>query len=341
MKYDLDRNASAELTRLVLQKMSAQEARFTPTCFTVWYEFLSGANLRLSHAMHLLLDGDLPINDQAIQYLYDQHVSEFNVEAQQVIRDTAHRILSEIKIQTDKADHKASEYSGHLARSVGLMTEQLPTPALQAVVGELRQETDTMQAAVRDLSQNLAKSQSEIDELRQQLDLARAEALSDPLTGLLNRRGFQISLTDALDASKIQATPVTMIMIDIDHFKKVNDTYGHVFGDKVIRALAEVLKLHVKNEGTVARLGGEEFGILMTKKSLEEAQALAERIRLAMEHGKIRRIEKNDQIDGITVSSGVAKLLEDEEHVAFIDRADKALYQAKELGRNRVSLAIH
>jgi diguanylate cyclase len=339
MKYDLDRNASAELTRLVLFRMSQHEAVFTPVSFAVWYEHLAGINLRLSHAIDVLLEEKAPLNDQAIQKLYEQFVSESNTEAQGLIRDNAQVILNEIKRYAENADHKANEYGGHLERSAGLMTEQTASPALKAVVEGLRIETTSMQVAVRDLSQNLEQSQQKIEELRLQLDRARTEAVTDPLTGLLNRRGFELRLMEAFESTNANGKQTSLIMIDIDHFKKVNDTYGHLFGDKVIRALAEMLKANVNNKGTVARLGGEEFGILLPDSGIEDAHTLAEKIRQMMERGKIRRIDKNDHIEGITISLGVAKLLSDDDHTTFIDRADKALYVSKANGRNQVTLS--
>lgn len=339
MKYELDRSAAAELTRLVLVRMNRHEAILTPISFAVWFEYLSGVNVRLRQEMDALLEKDTAIDDQRIQTLYDRFVSECNADAQNLVRGNAQRILSEIRIYAENADHKATEFGGHLERSAGLMSEQAAPPALQAMVAELRVETSAMQSAVQDLSQNLAHSQQEIEKLRVQLEHARTEALTDPLTGLLNRRGFEMRLMEAFDATNANGIETSLIVIDIDHFKKVNDTYGHLFGDKVIRAVAEVLKASVKDSGIVARLGGEEFGALLPGMNLGNAHALAERIRKTMEKGKIRRIDQNAHIEGITISLGIALLLRDENHATFIDRADKALYASKENGRNRVTIA--
>jgi diguanylate cyclase len=339
MKYELDRNASAELMRLVLQRMSRYTAAFTPFCYAVWYEYLAGINPSLRQEMDGLLAKGGIVDDDVIQKLYEDYVSECNTDAERVIGNDAQRILEDIKNFASDADYRASEYGNHLERSAGLLMQQSEPPELQAVVVDLHQQTVSMQVAMRDLNQNLEQSQKEINILRQQLDHARVEALTDPLTGVLNRRGFELCLMEVLEAAHADGTPTSLVMIDIDHFKKVNDTHGHLFGDKVIRALAEVLKANVKGKDAVARLGGEEFGLLLPDTGVDGAKVLAEKIRQTMERGKIRRVDKNESIGGITISLGLALLIQGEDHAQLIDRADKALYASKTGGRNRVSIS--
>jgi diguanylate cyclase len=128
-------------------------------------------------------------------------------------------------------------------------------------------------------------------------------------------------------------------MTDIDFFKKVNDTYGHVFGDKVIRVVAQTLKDNVKGKDLAARYGGEEFVILLQDTPANGARILAERIRTAVENGRIRRAGNDESIAKITISLGVASYRAGESASDFIERADKALYESKIQGRNRVTVA--
>lgn len=171
-------------------------------------------------------------------------------------------------------------------------------------------------------------------------DNARLEALAhtDPLTLLLNRRALTIKAMAELDRVRRYNSPLTMLMIDIDHFKKINDTYGHLVGDDVLRSIATILQNSVRSVDMVARYGGEEFVIVMPETDEKGAVQFAERIR--------RRVEKHqfDANDGkvctVTVSIGVAVF--PAPYVDTIDdlfaRADAAMYQAKESGRNRVCL---
>lgn len=338
LKYDQDRDASAELFRLVLQRMSKHEAAFTPCCYAVWYEYLAGINLRLKLAMDKMLDQSIPMDDAAIDALFHEYVSELRGDAQRLIGDNAQRILSDILRHAEEADHKAHEYGDQLEQSAQLL-DTSGADALRSVVTNLQSDTQQMRSAVVNLQDNLQNSRQEIEQLKRELEHARVEALTDPLTGTLNRRGFEMQFSRLLAERETAQAGISLIMLDIDHFKKINDTHGHLFGDKVIRGVAEVLKANVKGKDAIARLGGEEFGVLLPETSLSGARVLADKIRQMVEKGRIRRQDGKDEIGGITISLGVAELNPNEDTTAFLNRADKALYISKENGRNRVSIA--
>ena len=128
-----------------------------------------------------------------------------------------------------------------------------------------------------------------------------------------------------------------LLMVDIDNFKNINDTYDHLFGDKVIRTLANTLKSKLKGQDAVARLGGEEFAVLLPETSPQGAHAVAEQIRISIERGKIRHPNSRDHLGGITVSIGIAAYRRGDTLDEWIDHADKALYFSKQTGRNKVT----
>ena len=128
-----------------------------------------------------------------------------------------------------------------------------------------------------------------------------------------------------------------MLMLDIDHFKRVNDTYGHVMGDRVIQALADVLRNSVRPGQFPARYGGEEFAVFMPDSSIEESMQLASKIRMRVKSLLVRDRRKPNVEIGVTVSLGVTGLLKGDDALRFIARADAALYKSKEGGRDRVS----
>ncbi|MCR5265720.1 MAG: sensor domain-containing diguanylate cyclase [Cyanobacteria bacterium RUI128] len=157
-------------------------------------------------------------------------------------------------------------------------------------------------------------------------------ATMDALTGLNNRRQFEIRLSEQYSAANRQNTPLCAIMTDIDFFKKFNDTYGHATGDLVLKNTASVIKNELREYDIASRYGGEEFCILLPQTSLEEAKIVAERLRSAVEN---MRIENNDAIR-VTISVGLAELdIKDMAEDLYM-KADRALYEAKESGRNRV-----
>lgn len=161
---------------------------------------------------------------------------------------------------------------------------------------------------------------------------SQAAALTDALTGLNNRSAFDSSLRREIGLAHRQHTPMSLIVLDIDLFKAINDTYGHSTGDKALKQLAEVVKDTMRNTDIAFRYGGEEFVLLLSNTDSEAAALVAERIRLAT--SKISCSDGNRNF-GFTISLGVAQLKRGEKADALFDRADQALYQAKKSGRNQ------
>ena len=155
----------------------------------------------------------------------------------------------------------------------------------------------------------------------------------DALTGLNNRRQFELRLKQEIASTKRQKTPLCAMMIDIDYFKKVNDTYGHASGDSVLRTVASIIKEHLRESDIPSRYGGEEFAVLLPFTKIEEAKIVGERLRKAVEETPSPIDKKN--ING-TISRGLEEFRQEETGEELFGYADKALYEAKESGRNRV-----
>ncbi|MHA6261459.1 GGDEF domain-containing protein [Sporosarcina sp. CAU 1771] len=154
----------------------------------------------------------------------------------------------------------------------------------------------------------------------------------DALTGLCNRRYFDLYMEKVIPLSKRMNSPFSLIMIDVDRFKKVNDTYGHVCGDEALKHISNIIKHTARSSDAYVRFGGEEFAIVLPRTLVDEAQIIAERIREAVEHSDF--IFHNKHIP-LTISLGVAEY-EGEQVEEFIEKSDKALYSAKVNGRNQV-----
>ena len=196
-----------------------------------------------------------------------------------------------------------------LSQSLGRMTHHL-LAAREAMEEKVRLRTLELEAANR------------------ALDL---QARTDALTGLLNRRGFETQMAFAVALARRSSRPLSLITVDVDHFKRVNDTYGHEAGDEVLRRLARTLESRLRGSDVVARLGGEEFVALLPDTDLNGAQSIAQALVTAM-------AEQQDPVVGtITVSAGVATMRGAEDNgAAMLRRGDAALYDAKGQGRNRV-----
>jgi diguanylate cyclase (GGDEF)-like protein len=164
-------------------------------------------------------------------------------------------------------------------------------------------------------------------------------ALHEPLTGLYNRRHFMDRLSAELAASQRHGRPLSLLLVDVDHFKRVNDAHGHLAGDEVLKSIAQILQGVVRKEDVVARFGGEEFVVLARETALTGARALGERIRRAVERSRVewdgREIAATVSV-GVTVGTGLAQFEAGRTAQQLLDAADRALYRAKQGGRNGV-----
>ncbi len=358
MEYHHTVERSTELLRKALPMMSRQAAALHPVSYAVWYAYVADVNSPL----HLALDAHLAahgvLDEAATEALYRRHLAEAGPDAEgaEWLADGMHRLLEGMQASAAAAGDQTARYGHSLQRLSAALDPGETQPTQPAALHEVREHTLQMQAALALLERQLAESQREINSLRTEVRHARQESLVDALTGLGNRRAFDRRLGTSLaaDAAVLgrppaAAAPVSLLMIDIDHFKRVNDNYGHAFGDQVLRAVAQVLKALTPEGSLAARVGGEEFALLLPGQSLEAASKLAEKLRATVAASRIRR--KGDPAAAeqrITVSLGVAQYARcgsagasdiDEAPAEFVDRADRALYAAKQGGRDRVVLA--
>lgn len=163
------------------------------------------------------------------------------------------------------------------------------------------------------------------------------ESITDALTGLKNRRYFDQRMSEEVALSLRHKLPLSLMLLDVDHFKKINDTYGHQIGDEVLSSLAKLISGMVRDSDIVARYGGEEIAIITPRTSKEEAALLAERLRDLIEKTTVAMVGTTQEVVQVTVSLGICSLsavITDKD--ALIEESDQALYLAKKYGRNRV-----
>lgn len=334
MHYQDSLEKSAEYLRLAIQHMSRQSAALHPISYAVWYEYVSGRNASLIAEIDALTTTGTKLDEAATQVMFRKHVAEIDEAVATRVGQGLQKVMADISRSASEAGSEAARFGSALEK----WTEgRIESPDASGEVGDLMQHTKQMQGAVGSLKQKLADSNREIEELRSEVHKARQEALADGLTGLANRKSFDQALSAAL-AGAVKDHGLTLLIADIDHFKRVNDTYGHLFGDKVIRAVADILKQSIKGRDTAARFGGEEFVVLLPDTPSSGGRQLAEQIRATVEKLHIKRLDKNETVANITVSLGVATYRAGEPATELLARADKALYASKENGRNRVTL---
>lgn len=223
------------------------------------------------------------------------------------------------------ADAASAVEAGHPGSDIPAMQSSREVQQLSQSLGRM---THHLLAAREAMEEKVRLRTLELEAANRALDL---QARTDALTGLLNRRGFETQMAFAVALARRISRPLSLITVDVDHFKRVNDTYGHEAGDEVLRRLARTLESRLRGSDVVARLGGEEFVALLPDTDLNGAQSIAQALVTAM-------AEQQDPVVGtITVSAGVATMRGAEDNgAAMLRRGDAALYEAKGQGRNRV-----
>ena len=230
--------------------------------------------------------------------------------------DTAHALASLQRTIDDPQDVTISEYRGFTTAGDLRWFE-----THSRAVTDDRGEVTGVVSAIRDVTQRKAHEER----------LARA-ALTDPLTGLVNRR----ALTNELAARIASDAGGCVALFDLDHFKRVNDTFGHATGDEVLRRFAAIARSSVREQDIVARLGGEEFAVVMPEATIDQASLVCDRLRRAVAAARLR---VNDSVVRVTVSVGVGRYAAGQTVEAVLHAADVALYDAKHAGRDRLIMA--
>jgi diguanylate cyclase len=336
MRYKESREQSAELLRMVLPLMARHSAGFHPLSYSVWYEYAAGCNPPLRAAVDARLLQTPVLSDRDIEVLFDAHVAMRDIDSSARMRSEIARMIEQVDGVAVEAGQDVEQYGNELDGYRERLRDDTSRDRLGLVVESLIDDTNRVRAKTGIYHEHLKKSSEEVERLRGELELVQGLALTDPLTGLLNRRGFDYQMQRIAHGS---LAGCTLLIIDIDHFKAINDAHGHLLGDKVIIAVANVLRDCIGERGPIARIGGEEFAVLLSHTSSAGGVELAERLRAAVEQGKIRRADTDESIGNVTVSVGLATCGDKEQFEAMIARADRALYQSKAAGRNRVTVA--
>lgn len=337
MNYAQNRESTVHFLRRALPLMAKQPAAFNPRTYAVWYEHVAGINDALSAALQARLDAGLPLSDEEVAALYQSHIAVRESRASERITHLLNSVLQEIMASARSAGADLSRFTVALEQRTKQLEEPLEQMAIQAIVCGLLGDTRQMRAATGALAERVDANAREVTELQERLAEARTQACTDSLTGLRNRRGFEHDV-GVLRQQYGTLAACALLFVDVDRFKEVNETYGHVLGDKVLAAVGEVIRSSIKGRDIAARMGGEEFAVLLPQTTLSGAQALAEQLRQAIAKGRVRG-PKGESIGNVTISIGVAHCTPSESLEGLIMRADAAMFAAKEAGRNQVRTA--
>jgi len=323
--------------KIAFGQIKALRQSASPRNYEIWYAYATGYNPSLNQLINDTLQRDGTLSDADLEQIYETHLSSTRMSDR--IDNVGSRVMDEIEqvmAMVDTAVGNATSYSESLAG----VTEQLGSAkdrdGLRTIVESLVQTTKEMEHANQKLEARLTASKQEITQLQENLEVVRTESLTDPLTSLANRKFFDQILAQAIDDASVCAQPLSLIFADIDHFKKFNDTYGHLTGDQVLRLVALSMRQNVKGKDIAARYGGEEFAIVLPDTDLHAALTVADHVRRAVMGKELRKRSTGENLGRVTVSVGVAALRPGDTMQSLIGRADRCLYGAKHRGRNSV-----
>ena len=326
---------SGKYLRLTLQYISKYKLAFNPITYALWYEYATGRNDSLIKEIQVLEKDKADISFEIVLKLFRKYVADSQVILAEKKASEFQEILTEITKQLSQSGSTLNDQGNSLESHTEELNRSTALTDVSAIARKIVSETKSVVTSSQTLKKQMDETVSEITTLKKELKGIKHTARTDMLTGLLNRRGFDEALLEARQESIHHDTALSIILADIDHFKKVNDTHGHLIGDSVLKMLSKLLKEHIKGKDIAARFGGEEFIIVLPETPLKGAFILAEQIRMSLRTMKWTAKESGESIGAITIPLGVAQYQPDEAMESLIQRADNALYFAKENGRNK------
>ncbi len=333
--FPADVQLASRYVKQAIPLMVANGIAPNPCNFSLWFIYVTNRDQELKKTLDQMLEEKKIFTEETCSNLYKKYVLKEEMELQEGLQESLKSMLHELTGNVKEAKDGADDFQRSLEENLERVSGDLTSSSLEDTIKLLIQTTQTIKSVTNGFQDQLASAENEIMELRRRLHEEEQHTYIDSLTQVGNRRAFDKRMTELFQSNKGY---VTLVLVDLDHFKKLNDTYGHLMGDKVLQGVGKTLLDNCPKNALVARYGGEEFVILL-EASQEVAYKIAETIRASLRKLILKKKNSGQVIENITASFGVAQKIEGEFPEQLIERTDKALYTAKENGRNRVQVA--
>lgn len=337
MEYDDTLEKSSEYLRLALDHMGKHKIPVDPIHYSVWYEYVSGRNEELKNTIEGAISKAKDITPEFSRTLYERYVSNEHKVIIQKVREELHIVLDTLLAHMVDSGGQLARFGTMIQLYSQRLDDDLDAQGVRNVASDILSETKGIRNSGQTLKKHIVSSTQDIENLRKDLDRLKEEVDTDMLTGLKNRRYLSRAFELEADNARRSCSSLSLLMIDIDHFKRINDNYGHIVGDRVLKTSAAMITECVKGRDTVVRFGGEEFIVLLPNTLLKGATVLAEQICSYFKNMNWKCKGTGQIIGQICVSIGVSQYRLGESLETFIDRADGALHLSKENGRCRVT----
>jgi diguanylate cyclase len=325
--------------RLALPLMSKHNIPITPRNYSIWYKYVSSDEEELTGVIDGMIEAGDQFSEEVHEALYRRFCVGKDESELRKIREDLQQILLIIFNEVSELTGQTGEYERFVSSSVNMLSEDASIQEIRDVIGEIIDKTRALSEFGKSIRNKLKETTDALVMLKKDLEQAKTEATVDFLTGVANRRSFDSTLAAFTNEATLNGVPLSLLLIDIDRFKRFNDEYGHLTGDEVLKFIARKIKEMVKGRDLLARFGGEEFAVILPQTPLEGARILAESIRSFFSNTSLKATGTSKNLGSITVSIGVTSYQPGEVPEALIHRVDRALYAAKKTGKNRVSCA--
>lgn len=336
MNYRESSPQAGEFLRLTLGFLAKHNLSATPINYTVWYDYASGKNSKLKKTIDRMIEQNLPLSNKHIEALYCKFISDGD-------RVVISRLLTKLNLMLREITTNVVETEGDLSvhgQALDDLSDQISNihdfDGVKTIIDQMLDATKSILQSGSRLKNRMKVSSEDLKELHKELEVSQQQARTDSLTGLTNRRGLEKRLEIERIRARQNNAPFSVIILDIDHFKAVNDEFGHLVGDSLLKGFAAVLSSQVRRNDLAARYGGEEFLIILPETSVEGAYAVADKIKAILGKKEWTIKGSGKHIGQIKASMGIAQYQLNETGDQVIKRADEAMYHAKSTGRDRI-----
>ncbi|MFK7791534.1 MAG: GGDEF domain-containing protein [Devosiaceae bacterium] len=318
-------------------KIKTNELTAFPPNYEIWFAYAAGFNPALNKRINEILRAGKKVDQASLEDIREEFFGAGSFEERvDAVGGKLSGKVSEIMDLINDAAGQTSGYSDELKGASANLSETADEDKIKSIVAKLIAMTDDVEKSSRTVSDKLVESEKEIASLKEALESVRYEAMTDQLTGIGNRKRFDRAMEEAMLASDATSEPFSLLVCDIDHFKKFNDTHGHQTGDQVLRLVGSTIKSSVSAKDIACRYGGEEFCVILPSTKVGRATEVADAIRQAVMGKELVKRSTGETLGRVTISIGVAELNAEDTVSSIIERGDQCLYAAKNAGRNRV-----
>ncbi|SEM52793.1 diguanylate cyclase [Syntrophus gentianae] len=339
MYQQLSMERISRYARLALPLMSKHDIPLIPENYSVWFTYVSGVDKDLTNRIDMIIKNGAYFTHTTNEELYRQFFTEKNDHELERIHKDLHLALVTIIKHLMELSGQSQDYESFVSDSVSILSEKSSLEDIKKITREIIKKTKIMTTFSKTLKNELSHTMKTLDVLKKDFEQIKMEIIEDFLTGMANRKAFDETLAIKMEEAMVESTDLSLLLIDIDHFKKFNDKHGHLIGDEVLKFVAKKTREMVRGIDFVARFGGEEFAVLLPQTSLKGAVVVAENIRKFFAQVQLKASSTSKPLGSLTVSIGGTSYRPGEPPETFLDRCDQALYSAKKAGRNKVACA--